>query len=78
MVLGICEFLFELQLDVEELVNYSSVELLQVLVGNLVDTIDLVRIIGIYIFLGIVLIFGAILSLLFSDSVVLGATLEVK
>ena len=77
MILSISKFFFKLELDVQQLIHYPGVKLLQVLVGNVVDPIDLVGVLGIYFLLRIVLVFSPI-PLIFLSNCILGATLEVK
>ena len=77
MILCISKFFFKLQLDVQQLIHYPSVKLLQVFVGNVVDPIDLVRVLGIYFLLRIVLIFSPIPFIFLSNSI-LRATLKVE
>jgi len=77
LILSIGKFFFKLELDVQQLIDYPGVKLLQVLVGNVVDPIDLVGVLGIYFLLRIVLIFGPI-PLIFLSNSILGATLKVK
>jgi hypothetical protein len=48
-----------------------------VLVGNVVDPVDLVRVLWIYLLLRIVLVFSPI-SLIFLSDCILGTTLKVK
>jgi hypothetical protein len=77
LILSVSKFFFKLELDVEQLINYPGVKLLQVLVGNVVDPIDLVRVLRIYFLLGIVLIFSPI-SFIFLSNSILRATLKIK
>jgi hypothetical protein len=77
VVLGLGEFFLELKLDVQQLVDDSGVKFLKMLVGNVVDSVDLVGVLRVYFLLWIVLVFGPISLILLSYGV-LGATLEVK
>jgi hypothetical protein len=67
LLLSFGKFLFKLKLYVKKLIYHTCIKLFEVLVRNVVDSINLIRIIWINLILGVVLLFLGILLILFCD-----------